>query len=298
MTAALRPWWGNCDGDPQDKEIVAIDAMEDSLEPLDEQAAHIRALIRSLQLCHHKAERHVNLIVEAIGSGSSTKDPRKAGVGCGHPREELWKKSYDILSAWCSGSVGESAHLDVEGTPATELAAYIGEKTPLKVWQVERICDKFRAFMSPTLNYVEMVEHRDYVENEYKGHLQFRDLTVQAIVHDKKDGDDAEISLASAIDHLEPCNWNFLQNLVIVLKAIGGDLSPKTPLAAHGRNIKMNPIRERMRLVSDALRAFCEGNTAAGETDAGIFRALGEKTAAKHWLAASLDKTIRLQFGL
>jgi len=121
---------------------------------------------------------------------------------------------------------------------------------------------------------------------------------MQTVVHDTVDGQDAEVTLASAIDSLEPCHWNFVGNLVIILKAIGGDLFPKKPFAVCARNIKLTPIRGRMKIVSNALRAFCEGEDMPKEIDTtAILRVLGARTPAKHWLAASLEKTIRLQLG-
>ena len=60
-----------------------------------------------------------------------------------------------------------------------------------------------------------------------------RNQTVQTIVHETKDSEEAEISLGSIIDRLEPCNWNFQVNLILALKAINGDLHPDKPFAAH-----------------------------------------------------------------
>jgi len=286
----LRSWWENCASEP-DREILAIDVIEDSIAPLDEPTARIRRLITSLELCHHKAERHVQVIIEAIGAGSTTRGPGTRPCGQTHPVELTWQHCGDALSVWCSGSAGTVAHRDAAGIPASELTSLTGDRTPLKVWQVRRIVEKVRSYLDPSFHYVDIVEHR----KDGRAYSQFGDLTVRTIIHDAVDGECAELSLASAIDHLEPCHWNFLGNLAIVLRAIGGDLFPEKPFGACGRNIKLAPIRDRMSMVSNTLRVFCEGRSTEKDTDANMLRTLGAETSVKHWLAASLDKTIRLQ---
>ena len=55
---------------------------------------------------------------------------------------------------------------------------------------------------------------------------------------------------------LWPCHWDFVENLRIVLAAIGGDLHPAQPFAACGRNMARTPLRPRMKVISDTLRTF------------------------------------------
>ncbi len=281
------------DGDAEE-EILAIDAMEDSIAPLGRQAARIRSLIKSLEVCHHKAGRWVDLIIEAIGSGRTSKGPGTRPAGRRHPVEQVWQNCFDALSAWCSGSSAGAGDVDVGGIPATQLVSFIGDRTPLKVWQVRRAADKVRSFLEARFLYLEIVQHPE----RYREHLEFRDRTLETIIHDTVDGKPAELSLAAAIDHLEPCHWNFVGNLAIVLKAIGGDLFPDVPFASCGRNRTMTPIRARMRTVSATLRAFREGARPRKGVDSGILRVLGERTPVRCWLAASLDKTIRVQLDL
>jgi hypothetical protein len=299
MAGKMRDWWRNCDVEQDDEEVRAIDAIEDSIAPLDEETKRIRRLITSLESCHHKAARWVELIIEAIGKGRTTKGAGTRPPGKREPIEQVWQNCAAALVAWCAGCPAEAIGLDVGGIPARELIAHVGERTPLKEWQVGRIVDKVReyivwprAYEDPTFGYAAIVEHPEL----YEEHADFRDATMQTIIHDTVDGEPAEISLAAAIDHLQPCNWNLLENLVIVLRAIGGHLLPEMPFAAHARNIKLTPIRDSMKLVADTLRAFC-GGTASG-VDAGVLRVLGDRTPVKQWLAASLGKTIRLQLDL
>jgi hypothetical protein len=94
---------------------------------------------------------------------------------------------------------------------------------------------------------------------------------------------------------LWPCHWRFVENLRIVLDAIGGKLNPETPFAACGRNITLLPNRDRMEVVANTLRAFCGESESDQDVDRDLLALLGTPTEVKRWLAASLDKTIRLQ---
>jgi hypothetical protein len=91
-----------------------------------------------------------------------------------------------------------------------------------------------------------------------------------------------------------PCGWDFAGCLVTILKAIGGDLHASRPLACCARNIRMSPLCDRLRTISNTLNAFWKHETPAHDTDGHVLLSLGAPTPVKRWLAASLDKTIRL----
>jgi hypothetical protein len=152
----------------------------------------------------------------------------------------------------------------------------------LKEWQVQRVIEKIRSAIDwprssndPTAQYAWLLlgggeyelAYRNDCPEHYKEHEDFWLITVRTIIHDSENGDEADLSLGLAIDMLMPCNWRFVENLGIVLEAIGGKLNPDKPFAACGRNITLVPI----------------------------LALLGEPTEVRIWLAASLDKTIRLQ---
>ena len=65
-TPPCRECWANC-GVEADEEMREIDRLEDELSPLPENVTRISKLISTLELCHHKAERWVTNIIEAIG---------------------------------------------------------------------------------------------------------------------------------------------------------------------------------------------------------------------------------------
>jgi len=306
MSPTVRSCWRNCypadgKGALGDKERLAIDAMEDALAPLDESAIKIRKCITCFEACHHKAPRWLELIIQAIGSGSTSKGPGTRPPGKRAPIEQVWQHAVAALSAWSAGCPAEAIDLDIGGRPGSQLLALVGSRTPLKEWQVQRIADKIREYVvwprphyDPSARYVKMVGH----PQRYAEHYEFRDLTMQTVIHDTVDGREAEITLAAAIDNLEACHWNFIENLTIVLGAVGGDVFPKTPFAACGRNRTSIPLRDRMKIVSNTLQAFCQNAEISRNVDRAILEALGAKTPIKHWLAASLDKTIRAQLRL
>jgi hypothetical protein len=293
-----RPCWQNC-GVEADAEMLKIDAMEDSLAPLDEHTAEIRRLITRFESCYHLADRQAERIVKAIGAGRCRKEPTARPP----KRKKELENSRQILSWWCEDPTATGMNLDVGGTSADQLLSFIGQATPLKIWQVRRIVDKINAALNPGQPYHNLVlDVGDYGEpaatpagEYYKQDAAFLEQTKGAIIHDTVDGREARISLGLAIDLLMPCHWDFVGGLVIILKAIGGDLHPVRPYACCSRNLAMSPLCGKLRTISRTLGAFATGKTPTGHINRRILASLGAPTPAKRWLAASLDKTIRLQ---
>lgn len=309
MTASCRSWWHNCALEA-DSEILAIDRMEDDIAPIDPNAVKIRELISSLELCHHKAERWVGNIIKAIGSGETKKGLGTRSHGQQHPAENVWQNACAALSAWCAGCPSTTVDLSIDTVPASQLLACLGERSPLKEWQVQRVIEKIRSAIhwpqscdDPTAQYAWILlsggEYESAYRNEcpehYKEHEDFWLRTVRTIIHDTENGDEADLSLGLAIDMLMPCHWRFVENLRIVLEAIGGRLNPGKPFAACGRNITLMPIRRRMEIVSHTLKVFCGASKSSQEIDRDLSALLGKPTKVKKWLAASLEKTMRLQ---
>jgi hypothetical protein len=309
MTASCRSWWRNC-ALHADSEITAIDEMEDRIAPLSADVSKIRELIAGLELCHHKADRWVYNIIEAIGAGETTKGLGTRSPGQQHPSETVWQHACAALAAWCAGCPSTKIDLLIDTIPASRLLAGLGERSPVKEWQVQRVIEKIRSAIhwpqsggDPAGQYVWMLldagayelAYLNQCPEHYEEHEEFWRTTLRTIIHDTENGDDADLSLALAIDMLMPCHWRFVENLRIVLDAIGGKLNPETPFAACGRNITLLPSRRRMEVVCNTLSVFC----GAPDSDPGAVRdllaLLGQPTDTKKWLAASLDKTIRLQ---
>jgi len=307
MREKLRSCWQNCGALDdksllEDKELPAIDAMEDSIGALDDQTIAIRGLITRFESCYHEADKEAEMIIEAIGSG----EPLVESKGRPPQRKRELQNSHDILSVWLQGDSEKCKALDVGGIPADKLLGYLGKPTDLKIWQVQRVIEKLKQTLDPSNPYYVMtfdsaeaggpgaVKDDDY----YKDQSDFFDQTTAAMIHYTLDGEKSQMSLAMAIDLFRPCNWNYVGNLVIILKAIDGDLHPDEVFAPCSLNARLTPLRNRLRIISNTLKAFCEGEEKEKDTDGDILALLGAKTNQKHWLAASLDKTIRLQQGL
>jgi len=319
-----RFWWRNCAVAP-DSEILAIDQLEDEISPLPPGIARCRELISTLELCHHKAERWVTNIISSIAAGDTNKGLGKREAGATHPMEHIWKSACTLLSAWCAGCPAESVDLRVGDMAGSELLKRLGPRTPLKEWQVHRIIENTRDHIGwpriqhePTRSYVPLLEagsgyesmERTDCPEQYREHSDFWQKTVQTRILDTElgeyhsvygdlgYGERTAISLATAIDMLMPCHWDYVRNIGTVLSVIGGDPTPERPFAFCARNIKLTPIRGRMKVVSHTLQVFRQDRLFDDGVDREILQVLGEPSRQKLWLAASLEKTIRLQLDL
>jgi len=182
--------------------------MEDHIAPIDPNVAKIRALISSLELCHHKAERWVGNIIKAIGAGETRKGLGTRSLGQQHPAEKVWQNACAALSAWCAGCPSTKVDLSIDTVPASQLLACLGERSPLKEWQVQRVIEKIRSAIhwpqsrdDPTAQYVWILlgggEYEFAYCNEcpehYKEHEEFWLRTVRTIIHDSENGDEAHL---------------------------------------------------------------------------------------------------------
>jgi len=307
MSYNLRACWLNCYAPDDkrvldDKELPAIDEIEDSIAPLDEQTIQIRQVITRFEACYHEADKEAEYIVESIAAGHCLEQSQERPP----ERKKELENARCILSMWCENTAIKGVDLDVGGIPAKELLSFIGKPSPLKIWQVQRVVDKITEAIEPSRRYHWLaLDLGDYGEpgakpagEYYKDDLTFLEQTKKTIIHDTLDGRKSKVSLAMAIDMLMPCHWDFVGGLVIILKAIGGDLYPARPYACCARNLKLSPLCDRLRTISNTLRAFWKDKKTAENIDSRLLASLGEATPVKRWLAASLDKTIRLHLSL
>lgn len=98
--------------------------MEDDLLPLSPNVSEIRQLISSLELCHHKADRWVRNIVEAIGSEYTTKGLGTRSPGQSHPTEQIWQSVCEMLCAWRAGGPIVPADLSIGEVAASRCLSY------------------------------------------------------------------------------------------------------------------------------------------------------------------------------
>jgi hypothetical protein len=314
MEMPARAWWNNCfslDVDIEtDAEIRDIDRMEDALLPLPANLSRIRELISRLELCHHKADRWIRNIIEAIGAGQTGKGPGTRPPGALHPAEQNWQAICAALSHWSAGCLAASVCPFCGDFPAVKRITFLGRRSSLKQWQIQKVVEQIRSFIcwpqsesDPSLRYVEILNQGgDYPPSQpikcpeyYKECKEFWLATVQTIIPNSVDWKKEKLTLATAIDLLMPCHWNFIKNFEIVLRAIGGDLESGEPYEICGVNPTRNPLRDPMRIVSNTLRVFYQNSNSEEAIDGELLATLGKPAEFKNWLAASLDKTIRLQ---
>ena len=227
-----RQWWFNCTQET-DHEIKAIDRMEDRIAPISANNLKIRKLIGSLEMCHHKAEKWVSNILQAIATGETSKGLGTRAPGQIHPTEVVSKNACGALSAWVAGCPSTSVDLTIGTVPASRVLASLGERSPLKEWQVQRVIEKIRSWtdfprseQDPSAQYVWLSLGQKDCPDHYKEHQDFWQKTVETTPFDYLQGLDGEdFSLGFAIDMLWTCHWNFVENLQIVLEVIGGKIS-------------------------------------------------------------------------
>jgi hypothetical protein len=291
-----RSCWQNCSG--ADEETLAIDAMEDALAPLDESAVEIRRLITGFEACYHEADKEAEFIVRAIGAGGC---PPRSNERPPQRKREL-EDSRGTLAAWCANPGTGGPDRDVGGLGAEQLRRYLGEPNPLKNWQVARVVDRISHALDPNHPYHNLAlslgpygePGPDVSAAHYPGQSAFLGQTRQTLIHDTLNGRPSQVSLAFAIDLLMPCGWDFIGCLTTILGAIGGDLYPQRPLACCARNLRLSPLCGRLMAISLTLQAFWKHDLPVDDLDHHLLASLGTPTPVKCWLAASLDKTIRL----
>ena len=304
---ARRDYWQNCIVDQEyDSEILNIDRLEDVISPLPKNISKIRELISSLEMCHHKAENWVQNILNAISTGHTDKGLGTRARDQVHPIEAVSKNVCSALSAWIAGCPIRSIDKSISTFKASQFLTCLGERTPLKEWQVQRVIDKIRSWtdwpwsdQDPSTQYSWITINQTKCPDYFKEHENFWRQTIETMPFDDLEGlDGGGFSLGLAIDLLWTCHWKFIENLQIVLEIIGGKLKSDKSFAACAWNITLSPIRPRMEVISNSLKVFNGEDEADKQTDMDILALLGEATDEKKWLAASLDKTIRLQLKL
>ena len=215
MSNKLRPCWFNC-YPPDDKkflkdeELLSIDKMEDSIAPLNDETKAVRGLITRFELCYHEADKEAEYIIKSIAAGHCLEQSKERPP---QRKKELLNARH-ILSHWCKNLTDKKINLSVGDISADELFSFIGEPSPLKIWQIERIVDRVGEALDPSKPYHRLaLDLGDYgepgvshAEEYYKDNLAFLEQTKETIIHDTVDGRESRVSLAMAIDMLMPCH--------------------------------------------------------------------------------------------
>ena len=130
------------------------------MEP--EQQQRISQLIDDLELCHHKTERHVELILQAICEGGTAKGYQAREEVSQHLVTAMWRCAIAVLEDWLAEDTAEAASLDVGGHAGKKLLEALGARTELKTWQVRQVVNKLKAVshLYPDAEYDESALYR------------------------------------------------------------------------------------------------------------------------------------------
>lgn len=254
--------WERFDGSHQEKlEMVAGDPewtrlveVEVELEPISVEAQAIRRQIAYLEACHEHYSPNVNDIIKMIGCMTPAQI-----IDCGwacDSRDRDARMYRQALQTW--RDAGAMPHAADDYT--REVFSLLGEPTDAKLALVEHLIGK----LADNAYCVYADEDEDF------------DLT------------------ESRIQHLAICNYNWRENLRIVLKEIATDERLFDWHVPDGYNAHGDcPDRvPQLRELMASVVAWCEGDT----EEAGSWgQILGEPTLEKRWLVASLCKHVSVQ---
>ncbi len=237
-----------------DPEWVQLVEFEIGLEPMSAECKQIRKCIASMEPCHEHYLENVEAAVGMIG-GMKAGHVLDCGEACQQRREAA--RSYaEALEAWLE----RDAPPPKADERSREVLDLLGERTPEKATLVEHVGRKLR----------------DNAYSVYADEDEDFDLT------------------ESRIQHLEICNYNWRENLRIVLQEIaaGKRLFPwHTPEGynAHG------DCPDRVPQLRDVVAAVSAWADSRADRAGSWGKALGKATPEKRWLAASLCKHVRAQ---
>ena len=237
-----------------DPEWRRLVEVELELEPISEKARSIRGQIASMESCHEHYVENVEAILEMIGS-MRPGFVLDCGQACSARREEA--RAYaEALERWRDGEMPRD-NADGKGR---EVFGLLGERTEEKVRLVEHLIGKLR-------------------DNAY------------AVYADEEE--DFELT-ESRVQHLEICNYNWRENLRIVLREIAAGKRLFGWHVPDGYNAhgdcpdRVSELGEMMAAVA----AWAEGRPSEGGRWG---TALGAVTPEKRWLAGSLCKHVSVQ---
>lgn len=255
-------YWERFGGSPDDKvnmverdlDLISLIKMEIVLEPLSAEAKEIRRQIACLEACHEHYVDNVKAILEMIGS-MTPRPVLDCGDACDSRKEEA-APYVRALKIWIEADSLPSKADDI----THHVHELLGERTDEKLRLVGHLVNKLQ-------------------DNGYKVYAD----------------EDEDFKLTeSRIQHLEICNYNWKENLHIVLKEIAAgkrlfDWHVPDGYNAHGDCPNRIP---ELRDILSASSAWADGAiTRAGSWG----QVLGEPSKEKRWLVASLCKHVRMQ---
>ncbi|KKK40271.1 hypothetical protein LCGC14_0786550 [marine sediment metagenome] len=301
----LRPWWNNVTQEP-DKEILTIDKLEDNLvfpSPHDKKFAYdIRKAIGRLEGCHFKVEHYINRIIYAIRNDHFPQSNQYESAQLNKDWVRKWKPILEYLEKW-SELIPEESFSNLEfinGVKTEKINDILGEKTSLKVWQVNFITENIRELLElwftkqDSFNKTHGQQKRinEKIQHKYeKLNSEFWEKTRELAI--PIDEINHFISLQELLDTWEyiVCisNPNFMNDLLAILGTVGG----KAIYVHQTCGFYLDSLKVLIRSLSTKLQKYIENINDKTFGYDELMELLGEKTPIKYWLVASLEKTVR-----
>jgi hypothetical protein len=304
---SLRAHWVNCCQRP-DAQVIAVDRMEDELTAEERRRAQpIRRLISRFEVCHWNSDRWLERVVQAIAE--ERVPPTSGRPRAQHPLALMLRCTRELLAHWVTRSTAEVPRCTLLDRSSVEVYDLLGVWTPFKAWVVQRILDGLEHHMCAA-GLLELPEGSR--TRFYPGELtldsseadaffaESLDMLAEArsrrlAVRREIDGQVEEHSLALVVGYLNPCNrfyFEFLFALFEYLNAPDEDRILPSPFCGN-----ISPARHvRYFEVVNALRRYLAAPPESSlPADERVLAQLGDSSAVKRWLAASLDVTLRAQ---
>ncbi|MDH5688523.1 MAG: hypothetical protein OEZ48_11780 [Candidatus Bathyarchaeota archaeon] len=237
-----------------DPELIRLMELEMELEPMSAECRNIRRQIASLEPCHEHYVENVKAVLGMIGS-MTPEAVLDCGAAC-EARQEEAAAYMEALQTWRDSNVTPENADDY----MREVFDLLGKRTDEKLRLLNHLTEKLR-------------------DNGYKVYAD--------------EDEDFELT-ESRIQHLEICNFNWKENLRIVLKEIAAGkrlFEWHVPDGYNAHGDCPDRIPELKDMIVSAAAWAQEDEKKAGKWG----RILGESTREKRWLAASLCKHVSMQ---
>jgi hypothetical protein len=304
---SLRAHWVNCCLEP-DGEIIAIDRMEDRLDPQErKQAREIRRLITRFEVCHWNSDRWLERIVQAIGK--ERVPPTSGRPRTQHPLAQMLICLRNVLARWVARATTPVPQCIILDKSSAEVLHRLGPWTPFKAWVVQRLLDGLEDHLhaSALLPVSEQPSARSYpadlnldspcADPYFPDSLEWLDEARSLKFQVKKElrEEMEEHSLALLISLSNPCNEFYFRFLFALFECLDDPDHEHVLPSPFCGNVSLSRHRRYNRAIN-AFRAYL-GRPPVGPLllDDVVLSQLGAATPVKRWLVASMEKTLREQ---
>jgi hypothetical protein len=302
--------WRNCDFETSDAEIARIDALEKRLRTEEHnQALKIRRLITSFEACHHNSLRWAERIAQAIAEGVIP--PTSGRKRSAHPVSIAHLNLREFLINIADDDMEEHHHGEIPGIDTKSVVESFRNLPQRKRWLITLILDNLekhlydaglipamrtednRMFAGANLDVEKEEEASVYFLGYAVYYRYYKDMVIRMVDDMHPSEKERWVPLLLAVQFANPCSVNYFQFVSVLLDMLGGkeDLEFPFPFCGHYSKSQYLAIRKTIRAYQSFLAR--DGDTG----DAGLFGRLDDEDLSRRWLAASFEKTLRLQLG-